>query len=357
MESIDPLKLFIGGLSWETDEAKLQAYFSQFGTLTAVEIKRDAEDKLDPSVKRHRGFGFVTYESPESVAKVLHQPIHMLDSKKIDPKPAEIKSAMKPLQPAMHPMSDASDGSSNGCEKKIFIGGIGNSTVEDNVKEYFRNTYNIEVVEVEFKYDKATQRMRGFGFVTFESVEQVDRVVQKRFHEINGKSVEVKRAQPRHATPSGQAYAQMQQAQRSGSAYAAAYQAYSQTDYRTANGQQYQQPFYGAGQGYYGGYGAAAQAAGYGQYGSTNTNYSYDASAYSRTQTSTGDRQDTQSYYQQPYGHGGAQPLAASYGQDASSYTGRSAYGGPQDSYGPPGGGYPRGGGQQQQPRYGGYGH
>ena len=39
--------------------------------------------------------------------------------------------------------------------------------------------------------------------------------------------VEAKRAQPRHATPSGQAYAQMQQAQRSGSAYAAAaYQAY-----------------------------------------------------------------------------------------------------------------------------------
>ena len=38
-------------------------------------------------------------------------------------------------------------------------------------------------------------------------------------------------------------------------------------------------------------------------------------------------------------GHGGAQPLAGGYGQDANSYGGCSGYGGPQDSYGPPGGG------------------
>ena len=55
----------------------------QFGNVEAVELKRDPEDKLNPSVQRHRGFGFVTFDSPDAVAKVLCQPKHILDNKKV----------------------------------------------------------------------------------------------------------------------------------------------------------------------------------------------------------------------------------------------------------------------------------
>ncbi|XP_063949127.1 heterogeneous nuclear ribonucleoprotein 1-like [Daucus carota subsp. sativus] len=46
-------------------------------------------------------------------------------------------------------------------------------------------------------YDHNTQRPRGFGFITYDSGEAVDRVLHKSFHELNGKMVEVKRAVPK----------------------------------------------------------------------------------------------------------------------------------------------------------------
>ena len=35
------VKLFVGGLSWQTEEEQLQKYFCQFGTIDNVQIMRD----------------------------------------------------------------------------------------------------------------------------------------------------------------------------------------------------------------------------------------------------------------------------------------------------------------------------
>nr|CAD1837711.1 unnamed protein product [Ananas comosus var. bracteatus] len=50
-------------------------------------------------------------------------------------------------------------------------------------------------------YDHNTQRPRGFGFITFDSEDAVDRALLKTFHELNGKMVEVKRAVPKELSP------------------------------------------------------------------------------------------------------------------------------------------------------------
>ncbi len=44
--------------------------------------------------------------------------------------------------------------------------------------------------------DRATGSSRGFGFVTFEQVDTVEKVL-KASHELKGKFVEIKRAEPR----------------------------------------------------------------------------------------------------------------------------------------------------------------
>lgn len=48
-------KLFVGGLSWDTDDAGLRDAFSRFGEL------REAKVITDRDTGRSRGFGFVTF--------------------------------------------------------------------------------------------------------------------------------------------------------------------------------------------------------------------------------------------------------------------------------------------------------
>uniref|UniRef100_A0A915M333 RRM domain-containing protein n=1 Tax=Meloidogyne javanica TaxID=6303 RepID=A0A915M333_MELJA len=76
----EPGKMFVGGLSWQTTAEGLRDYFCKFGEVNECMVMRD------PTTKRARGFGFITFVDPISVEKVLAVEIHELDGKRIDPK-------------------------------------------------------------------------------------------------------------------------------------------------------------------------------------------------------------------------------------------------------------------------------
>ncbi|XP_038898856.1 RNA-binding protein 1-like [Benincasa hispida] len=85
--------------------------------------------------------------------------------------------------------------------RKIFVGGLSAELTEDEFKNYFEKFGKITDVVV--MHDSVTNRPRGFGFITFESVESVDSVLQSNFHELNGRRVEVKRAIPKKGNYNG----------------------------------------------------------------------------------------------------------------------------------------------------------
>ena len=55
----------------------LKEYFGKFGDIAEVMVMKD------PTTKRSRGFGFVTFSDPNSVDKVLAHGLHDLDGKKV----------------------------------------------------------------------------------------------------------------------------------------------------------------------------------------------------------------------------------------------------------------------------------
>ncbi|KAH7644302.1 heteroous nuclear ribonucleoprotein 27c isoform x1 [Dermatophagoides farinae] len=172
-------KIFVGGLSWETNEDKLRDYFTEFGDVTECLIMKN------PETGKSRGFGFVTFMDPNSVRKVLNVQNHQLDGRTIDPKECNLRTAAKSRKEYRHTNFS-----------KIFLGGLPPNITETRLKEFFSKYGN--VTEAIIMFDQEKKKSRGFGFLSFDNEESIYKVVAEHFVTINGKQVEVKRAEPQH---------------------------------------------------------------------------------------------------------------------------------------------------------------
>ncbi|KAL7103376.1 hypothetical protein ACP275_08G175400 [Erythranthe tilingii] len=189
----DQGKLFIGGISWDTNEDRLREYFGAYGEVVEAVIMRDR------TTGRARGFGFVVFADPIAAERVVKEK-HMIDGRTVEAK----KAVPRDDQHLISRNSGSHGGSIQGSPgptrtKKIFVGGLASTVSESEFKTYFDQFGNITDVVV--MYDHNTQRPRGFGFITYDSEEAVEMVLHKTFHELNGKMVEVKRAVPKELSP------------------------------------------------------------------------------------------------------------------------------------------------------------
>ena len=65
--TVGPVKLFVGGLSWDTSTEALRAAFAKFGPLVEALVIQDRD------TSRSRGFGFVTFEAASDAEEALKQ--------------------------------------------------------------------------------------------------------------------------------------------------------------------------------------------------------------------------------------------------------------------------------------------
>ncbi|XP_075148199.1 heterogeneous nuclear ribonucleoprotein A1-like 3 isoform X2 [Haematobia irritans] len=166
-------KMFLGGLTPNTNEDMVRNFFYQFGEIEDIVIMRDS------ATKRSRGFGFVTFKSTASVDKAQAARPHVVDGRTIDSKRAL-------------PRTETAKSESNGMVRKIFVGGLKDYHDEEALKEYFQQFG--KVVSVNILVDKNTGRKRGFAFVEFDDYDVVDKVVLRKTHTIKYMLVDVKKS-------------------------------------------------------------------------------------------------------------------------------------------------------------------
>ena len=240
----DAGKIFVGGLSRETTTSGLQEYFERFGEISDCVVMKDRTTGLP------RGFGFVTYAS-HTVADRVVLNRHIIDGKEVEAKPAvprEPESAAAAAEAAARPQcpgppdimqglyaasargpgpamggacygmpmggggacpgtggprppgqaarmnSNNSNKELEARRKKVFVGGLAHETTEADFSCYFGQFG--AVADCVIMCDPHTRRPRGFGFVTYENLDSVERVAANPIHELSGKRVEVKRAVP-----------------------------------------------------------------------------------------------------------------------------------------------------------------
>jgi len=162
--SDDDRKLFIGGISWDTDQKDIRDYFTKFGEVSDVTIK------TDPATGKCRGFCFVTFAADESVDNVLKNMPHSLKGKPVEAKRAKARPGIK----------------------KIFVGGLDTDFPESDIRSYFEKYGKIESVELPF--DKVKNQRRAFCFVTFETEQACEASVKQSKQKIGSKECDVKKA-------------------------------------------------------------------------------------------------------------------------------------------------------------------
>ncbi|GMS93183.1 hypothetical protein PENTCL1PPCAC_15358, partial [Pristionchus entomophagus] len=176
-------KLFIGGLTPNTTEEMMREFYGKYGELVDVVVMRD------PTTKRTRGFGFVTYAAKTMVDECQAARPHVIDGKTVDPKRAVPR--------------DANDrGAGNVSSKRLYVSGIREEHTDDMLQEYFGKFGTIEKVDI--IKDKATNKNRGFAFVTFDDYDCVDQCVILKSHQINGYRCDVKKGLSKEETAKAQ---------------------------------------------------------------------------------------------------------------------------------------------------------
>ena len=78
-------KLFVGGLSWGSDDESLRQAFEKFGHVSEAKVVADRE------TGRSRGFGFVTFDSDSDAAAALSE----MDGKELDGRAIKVNEAQE----------------------------------------------------------------------------------------------------------------------------------------------------------------------------------------------------------------------------------------------------------------------
>ena len=169
------LKLFVGGLNYLSLKDDIKSYFQTFGKVQNCSLL------IDKITGKSRGFAFVSIKDPDNtLEKKIFSRRHEINGKIVD-----VKLAVEGKR--REEMMDSS--------KKIFVGGLEPTVTEEDLITFFSKFG--EVKDASVLFDNNRNASRGFGFVSFEDKNVVDKLVKENNFSLKGRKIDVKRAQPK----------------------------------------------------------------------------------------------------------------------------------------------------------------
>lgn len=172
-------RVMVRNISFQTSDKVFLNLFEKFGEIEDSTIIREKNG-------RSRGYGFVTYKSSESIKKLFNENL-VLNGRQL-----LVKLAADPFSEFTSGPIDCSkmmdsnhQMSSNIFKKKLFIRNLSENTTSESLRKAFSEFEDIE--ECFVMRDHHTGKSRRYGFITFNNLGDMMKVLQHPERIVDGK--------------------------------------------------------------------------------------------------------------------------------------------------------------------------
>lgn len=152
-------KLFIGGLSYQTDDKTLYEHFSKYGDLTDCVVMKD------PRTKRSRGFGFVCFQKASMLEICMADRPHTINGRPVEPKRAVSR------------LESGKPGANRSVNKLHVKWAPPAVLVKPDFEKYFSKYGEIRENGIEIPKNKETGASRNYAFISFTDYDVVDKII------------------------------------------------------------------------------------------------------------------------------------------------------------------------------------
>ena len=171
------MKLYVGNLSYDSDERSLRDLFSPFGDITDVFLP------MDRNSGRPRGFAFVTFADAENAKAAIEK----TDGVELDGRTLKVNES-RPKGSSAAPIP-------TGPECKLYVGGLGDYDDADGLREHFSKFG--DVIDSFVPKSRETGRGRGFAFVTMKTADAEQAMKELHDSDFNGATLIVNVSRPK----------------------------------------------------------------------------------------------------------------------------------------------------------------
>jgi len=203
-------ELFVRNLAWSVDENKLEAFFSNYGTVLSKKIV------MDRNTGKPKGIGFVEFSSREEAQAALNDGDNFTiegrlatatfsDNKPERTGPSGFNQGGQGGRGGYQGGQDRQQGgyqkSSFAGEKfTAFVGNLAWKSNEDSLKKFFSKCGN--VVDVRIAKNEEG-KMKGFAHVDFDSQDAVNKAKAMAGQDLDGREIRVDESTPRQGGDRG----------------------------------------------------------------------------------------------------------------------------------------------------------